>query len=1029
MEQKLAAVLYADVAGYSRLTGEDEIGTHRTLSAYLDVIARFVAEHQGRVVHYAGDAVLADFGTVSNALSCAVSVQHELESRSLALPEERRVRFRVGVNLGEVIVDRDDIYGDGVNIAARLESLADPGGICISGAVHDAVGAKLPLDYEFMGEQHVKNIAKPVRAYRVRLRPGAKLGAPPQRNAPSAAPRARRRALAIGATVVLAIAAAGVLSWLQPWVEREDPASIERMVYPLPDKPSLAVLPFANMSGDAAQDYVADGLTENLITTLSQLPEIFVIARNSTFTYKGRSVKVQQVAEELGVRYVLEGSFQRSGDRIRVHAQFIDALSGRHLWAERFDGAWGEVFSVQDDLTEKITSALSLQLSAEQRARLARRFTESVEAYDEFLRGQALYFRYSANDNALAREHYLRATEIDPRFARAYGGLALTWLNDFRFDWNDASDRVLERATALARKAVELDPDLPQAHMVLGTLEVFQRQHDAAIAAAEKAIALDPNYADAYVLMAISLSYAGRAAESVAITQQGIRLNPLPPAIYFLALGRAQYFAGRPQQAVASLTRAVELNPTFLISQVFLTAAHARLGDADEIEWQKAQLLALDPDFSVEGWTDREAIAEPSYLARLKADLRSAGMLETPRRAEAEKTSLVVLPFTNMSDDPEQEYFADGISEDLTTDLSRVSALFVIARNSAFAYKGRQRDVRQIAAELGVRYVLEGSVRRAGHRVRINAQLIDADSGGHLWAERYDGVLDDVFALQDQVTAQIVDALEVKLTATEKAQLAHRETVSAAAYDYFLRGQALWSRFNGLDNERAREMYRKALELDPLFARAHGALALTYAYAARFGWSVEPTQALATARELAAKAVRLDASGPQVQFALGTTMIYSKRPLEGIEAARRAIELEPNYADAYALLAFGYTEAGRAGDALEAIEQALARSPHPHSFYLLQRGRALYLLGRHEEAIESLGRATQQNPGVIVTRVYYAAALAQTGRLDDAEWEVAEILSLAPDFSVQAWAEAELFTDDSYLAALVNGLRKAGLPE
>ncbi len=289
LPRKLAAIFYADVAGYSRLTGEDEEGTHRRLSEYLDLMSTAIEDHQGNVVHYAGDAVLADFSTITEALTCAALIQRDLQERNRPLPDERKVQFRIGVNLGEVIIDRDDIYGDGVNVAARLEALGEPGGICISESVHTAIGNKLPMDYEFLGEQQVKNIAKPVKAYHARLRPDAVLATVTR---PRKGPRTRLRIVAVSAVLGLVLAG-GILAWLKPWAPREEPASVERMAFPLPEKPSIAVLPFSNLSGDAEQEYFADGMTDDLITDLSKISGLFVISRNSTFTYKGKPVKVQ----------------------------------------------------------------------------------------------------------------------------------------------------------------------------------------------------------------------------------------------------------------------------------------------------------------------------------------------------------------------------------------------------------------------------------------------------------------------------------------------------------------------------------------------------------------------------------------------------------------------------------------------------------------------------------------------------------------------------------------------------------------
>jgi TolB-like protein/class 3 adenylate cyclase len=333
LPRKLAAILYADVAGYSRLTGEDEEGTHRRLSIYLDLISESIQRDNGTVVHYAGDAVLAEFPTVTEAMICAADVQQALSQSNADLADDRKVQFRIGVNLGEVIVDRDDIYGDGVNVAARLESLAESGGICVSESVHGAVGNKLPIDYEFMGERAVKNIEKPVRAYHARLRDGAKL---PKLGPQTARNRSRNASPIIaGALLVLALAGA-LLFWLGPWKTMEESEPAVSAALPLPDQPSIAVLPFTNMSGNSEQEYFADGLTEDVITNLSRFEELFVISRTSTFAYKGKNLKSQQIGGELGVRYLLEGSVQRQKDELRVTAQLIEASTGKHLWAERY---------------------------------------------------------------------------------------------------------------------------------------------------------------------------------------------------------------------------------------------------------------------------------------------------------------------------------------------------------------------------------------------------------------------------------------------------------------------------------------------------------------------------------------------------------------------------------------------------------------------------------------------------------------------------------------------------------------------
>jgi TolB-like protein/class 3 adenylate cyclase len=414
VKRKLAAILSADVKGYSRLMGEDEEVTLRTLNVYKEVMGSLIQQHRGRVVGTAGDSVLAEFGSVVDAVQCAVEMQQVLRAKNAVVPENRRMEFRIGINLGDVIEEGDTIYGDGVNIAARLEGLAEAGGICISGSAFEQIENKLPLRYDYLGEQEVKNIAKPVRVYRARIEPEAvpsKLGKekkPAQKRLPKAA-------LAIIAVVVIAGAVSLYHFVLRPAPPREL-ASKERMAYQLPDQPSIAVLPFVNMSGDPKQEFFSDGITESIITALSKIPRLLVIARNSTFTYKGKPVKVKQVSEELGVRYVLEGSVQRSADRVRIEAQLIDALSGHHVWAERYERDLKDPFAMQDEVTLKILKAMQVKLTEGETAILIQKWncSENLECYLKFLEAQNYVTRHTIEGNALARRKAEEALALCP---------------------------------------------------------------------------------------------------------------------------------------------------------------------------------------------------------------------------------------------------------------------------------------------------------------------------------------------------------------------------------------------------------------------------------------------------------------------------------------------------------------------------------------------------------------------------------------------------------------------------------------
>ncbi|UCE53866.1 MAG: adenylate/guanylate cyclase domain-containing protein, partial [Desulfobacterales bacterium] len=436
-KRKLAAILSADVEGYSRLMSEDEEATVRTLTAYREVLTTLIQQHNGKVLDSPGDNLLAEFASVVDAVQCAVAVQKEIKARNDELPENRRMQFRIGINLGDVIQEEDRIYGDGVNIAARLEGLSEPGGICISKTAFDHIESKLPYGYEFLGDQTVKNIPRPVGAYRVLMEPRVTVAEMPEEEKPTPV---RRMPMMIGALALFLVAIALVI-W-QFYIRRPsvEPAAVEKMAYPLPDKPSIAVLPFNNLSGDPDQEYFCDGMTEDLITDLSKISAIFVIARNSTFAYKGKSPKIRQVAEELGVRYVLEGSVRKADNQIRINAQLIDAVTGHHLWADRYDGNLDNVFSLQDKITQKIIGALAVKLTANEKKQIAFRGTDNIEAYDVFLQGWDHYLRSTPEAFRKAIPFFEKAVELDPNYGQPYAALALTyWRGSHTHYWTGMS--------------------------------------------------------------------------------------------------------------------------------------------------------------------------------------------------------------------------------------------------------------------------------------------------------------------------------------------------------------------------------------------------------------------------------------------------------------------------------------------------------------------------------------------------------------------------------------------------------------
>ena len=577
-KRKLTAILSADVAGYSRLMGEDEAATVRTLSAYREIMTTLIQQHRGRVIDSPGDNLLAEFASVVDAVQCGVSVQKELQARNEALPENRRMEFRIGINLGDVIQEDNRIYGDGVNVAARLETLSDPGGICISKTAFDHIESKLPLGYEFLGDQTVKNIAKPIGAYRVLMDPRVTVAEVP---AEKKAKQAKRyQPLVIGEIAVLLIAI-GFGIWHFYFRPTEEPASVEKMAYSLPDKPSIAVLPFTNMSDDPKQEYFADGITEDLITDLSKVSGIFVISRNSTFVYKGKPVKIKQVAEELSVRYVLEGSVRKASDKVRITAQLIDATTGHHLWAERYDGDLGDVFTLQDNVTKEIVSVLAVKLTKSEQERSVRKETDNILAYDTLLKGWEHYRRFTPDDFAKARVYFEKAIELDPDYSRAHAALAQTyWLGSLLgWRWQMGLDVGWSEGRILARKHLNQSMRNPTslAHQVSARMNVYRRMYREAITQAEKALLLDPNDHRAHWIMSWVLIFSGSPDEAVEYANTAIRLDPhYNPNLYLLGL--AHFSMGKLKDSAALMERAFAHNVELVGFSAPLAAAYALLG-------------------------------------------------------------------------------------------------------------------------------------------------------------------------------------------------------------------------------------------------------------------------------------------------------------------------------------------------------------------------------------------------------------------------------------------------------------------
>jgi len=980
--RKLRAILSADVKGYSLLMADNELATIATLKSYRQKMTLLIQQHQGRVVDSPGDNILAEFPSAVDAVNCAVKIQEELKERNAELSEDRKMQFRIGINIGDVVQDEDRIYGDGVNVAARIEGLAEPGGICISRGVCDHVKKKLELGFEYLGEHAVKNISEPVRVYKVLMESkyaGEVIGE--ERPKPK---QWRWATVAIGFIIVVGVLAVWNFYFRPPPIEA---ASVENMAYPLPEKPSIAVLPFDNMSDDPDQEFFSDGITEEIITALSKTPKMFVIARNSTFTYKGKPVKVKQVAEELGVRYVLEGSVRKSEDRVRITAQLIDAISGHHLWAERYDRDLKDIFALQDEITMKIVTALQVKLTEGDQARIYAKGTDNLEAYLKAMQAQWYSYLWTKRGNSEAKRLIKEVIAIDPYYAYAYRILGVTHVVDLLIGLSKSPKDSLKKAIASYKKAIALDESLASAYAGMGLVLTMMRKYDEAIRLGKKAIALEPNSADVINLYAVILTYAGKEDEAIPMFRTALRLNPKPPIPYYQGFGHALRTSGQYEEAIALQKKAIEQEPDNDSAYIILATSASLAGYDQEARAAVKEILRIDPQFSVKRLT--APFKDRTILRQNCEALNNAGLSlncdvfpsKDLSKIQPDKPSIAVLPFINMSNDPEQEYFSDGITDDIITDLSKISGLMVISSNSTFTYKGKEIKIPVVAKELGVKYVLEGSIRRAGDEVRINAQLIDAVTDHHVWADRFDGKNESIFALQDKITERIVSALAVKLSASEKKVTTEKGTNNMVAYDTFLKGMSHLRKFTPKDLVKAIEYFEKAIKFDQNYSEAYANLAHIYISALGIGkkfWDESginfPTAKL-LARHYVENAMKHPTSRGYQAFA--RLELYKRNYKEAIDNAEHAVSISPNDADALHTLGGIMVFAGKPEEGMKYYKRSIMLDPLHKSTGGI--GFAYFVMGDYEQAVKYIEKAIKDYPEDYRIRSLLAASYAFLG--------------------------------------------------
>jgi adenylate cyclase len=622
-KRKLTAIISADVEGYSRLMGEDEEATIRTLTTYRNAITKLVQQYRGRVVDSPGDNILSEFTSAVDAVNCAVEIQREIAERNTGLPDNRKMEFRIGVNVGDVVQEEERIYGDGVNIAARVESMAEAGGICISGRAYDHVENKLGLEYENLGEHQVKNITRPIQVYRVLSYPGAAA-----HRVIKAKKIMRKKWLwATASTIFIILIIVVGLYWKYFYL----PAPIEiasgnKMSFNLSKGPSIAVLPFDNMSKDPDQEYFCDGITENIIAVLSHIPQLMVIARNSTFAYKGKSINVQQIGHELGAQYVIEGSIQKSDDRIRITVQLIDTKSGHHMWSERYDRELKDIFKLQDEIAFEITKAMQIHITEGEIIKTRFENIPDLQTYVKVLKTMEYYNHNTKEGSILARKEVEELVSLNPEFSEPYTLLGFVYLQGILLGTCESDLICFGKATEATRKALSLDSNNSDAHNLASWLFLMRNEHDKAIAEAKNAIMLNLNNADAYVTLGWALILSDRPGEAIGVLKKAIRLNPIPPVWYLSNLGWAYRVSKQYEKAIETYKKALKRQSDFWPVYVGLAVSYTFLGREKEARAAVNEILNIDPDFSIELYKKTNHYKNQAELEHVVEALRKLGV-------------------------------------------------------------------------------------------------------------------------------------------------------------------------------------------------------------------------------------------------------------------------------------------------------------------------------------------------------------------------------------------------------------------
>ena len=977
MERRLAAILAADVVGYTRLMGKEEVGTLRRLNSLRkDVLEPLIAHHRGRIVKLMGDGLLIEFSSVVDAVECAIAWQKDLSTAAEGVAFESRLQFRIGINLGDVIVEGEDIFGDGVNVAARLESLAEPGGICLSEDAHRQARGKVDAVFQDLGTQTLKNVAEPLRVFHIATTD----------DGPSAT--------------------SGTAASFSP-----------------SGRPTLALVPFRHL-GVPAQSYITEGLTESLSTALALFEEFAFIGSPAA---EGHAPPT----------FLLEGSVQTSGNRARIGVQLSEAASGRKVWGKTLDHSADDVFAMQDEVVGIVASTMGEAIWEESARVLSDKSKDTFTPHDWTLDGMQHLHRADPEELRRGRASFQKALAMVPDLPLALLGIGWTYTTELVNGWPTDRPDAYDYCVALAKDLLRRNERYDQAHRLLGRLYHFAGMHDEALTHSRRAYEINPYNSDMIVSYGLSLIYTGETAEGVGYVERGCRINPYAPAYYQTYLALGYFLCGRYEDAVSRLRG---LERPVASSRLFLAASLAALGRRSEAEAEVQAHLVEHPDANLEVVTnsiplkeDRDRKAYVDALA--KAGLPRGGRTDDCPTGEAalplpDKPSVAVLPFENISGEPAHDALADGITEEIITTLSKVSKLFVIARNSTLVYKGRAVDIRQVGREQGVQYVLEGSVRSGGQRVRVTAQLIEIATGRHLWAQRYDRESGDIFALQDDVTKEIVSALQVELTAGEQAHLAAQGTRNAEAWQLTFEGRDLVHEHHKDTVQKGRSLLDQALRLDENYAMAWGALAeARWKEARNEGWSASPERSLELSLEASDRALALDPANAGI-LAMRSVIMTTLRDFDGALAlAEKALRLAHSDANAIALAAITLYACGKAKEAIKQTELAMRHCPRYPPWYLLMLARCRWMLGESEEAIAASRSAIEADPLFAQPYIVLAMVHAEAGELSDAREAVRNILRIDPKFSARAYLRGLPLRNPTQEDRRRAALQIAGLPD